>query len=231
MIKIYKESTLGRANHGWLNSWFHFSFAEYYNAERMNFGALRVINDDLIAPGNGFDAHPHKNMEIISYVVEGSLSHKDNMGNDHTITRGQVQYMSAGTGVKHSEYNNGDSTTRLLQMWILPEKKDLPPRYGDYAFLWADRENKWLHLVSPEKGNAPVKIQQDANLYAISLNQGSSTTFEIQNKRQAYLILIEGLAEVNGNPLNIRDGLETVEESLSIIAKEKSHLLIIELAN
>jgi hypothetical protein len=229
MITIYKANQHGRSELGWLTSWFHFSFAEYYNPKRIQFGALRVINDDLVKAGAGFDMHPHKDMEIISYVVNGELTHVDSMGNRRVLSRGQVQYMSAGRGVTHSEYNNGTTVTRLLQIWILPNQKGYNPRYGDYAFAWADRENRWLHLVSGEAGNAPIKIHQDANLYALSLTEGKSAHFDLQPQRQAYLVLIEGSVTINNNQLMTRDGLETVEESLSIEAKELSHLLVIEL--
>lgn len=230
MIMIYKENQHGRSELNWLNSWFHFSFAEYYNPKRIQFGALRVINDDLIKAGTGFGMHPHKDMEIISYVIDGELTHVDSMGHQRVLSRGQVQYMSAGRGVTHSEHNHGTKTTRLLQIWILPDNKGYDPRYGDYAFAWADRENQWLHLVSGEMGNAPVKIHQDANLYALSLTPGQSVHFDIQQQRQAYLVLIEGSAMINGHLLTTRDGLETLEESLHIEAQEQSHLLLIELA-
>lgn len=230
MITVYSHHQHGKSNLGWLESCFHFSFADYFNRERMQLGALRVINDDLIAPNTGFATHPHKDMEIISYIVQGSLTHTDSMGNHHTLTRGQVQYMSAGTGIKHSEYNLGDTVTRLLQIWILPDKKDYKPRYGDYAFLWENRQNNWLHLVSPETGDAPIKIYQDANLFVIELEAGKTTEFVINAGRQAYLVLIEGEALINNQLLSTRDGLEVVEESLSIMAKTITHVLIIELS-
>lgn len=230
MIKVYREAQHGKADHGWLQSWFHFSFAHYYNPQRMQFGALRVINDDLIAPGTGFDTHGHKDMEIVSYVINGGLAHVDSMGNRRTVMRGQVQYMSAGTGVMHSEHNTGQETTRLLQIWILPDQKAHVPRYGDYAYEWAARENRWLHLVSLESGEAPVKIHQDANLYAIVLDAGKTADFAVAQGRQAYLVLIEGCAEINGHLLNMRDALESVEESLHIVAREQAHVLIVELA-
>ncbi len=229
MLKLYKENQHGRSALGWLTSWFHFSFAEYYNPQRIHFGALRVINDDLIQPHTGFGTHPHRDMEIISYVVDGELTHGDNMGNQRTLSRGQVQYMSAGTGVAHSEYNNGSEITRILQIWIFPDQKGYQPQYGDYAFEWKDRENQWLHLVSGEMGSAPIKIHQDANFYALSLEHGKSISFEVQPNRQAYLVLIEGSALINDQLLESRDGLETIEESLTIEAKETSHFLLIEL--
>lgn len=229
MIDIFKESQHGRSEQGWLKSWFHFSFAKYYNPKRMQFGALRVVNDDLIEAGTGFDAHPHRDMEIVSYVVDGSLTHTDSMGNRRTLTRGQVQYMSAGTGVTHSEYNTGKETTRILQIWILPDKKGRAPRYGDYPFEWGLRGNRWLRLVSPQEGDAPVKIYQDANIDAVSLEKGRAIRFDVAKGRQAYLVLIEGSADINGNVLRTRDGLESIEDPLNITAQEKSHLLAIEL--
>ncbi|MBI1977011.1 MAG: pirin family protein, partial [Candidatus Omnitrophica bacterium] len=205
---MFKETQHGRSEQGWLKSWFHFSFAEYDNPRRMRFGALRVINDDLIEAGTGFDAHPHRDMEIVSYVVAGGLTHTDSMGNRRTLTRGQIQYMSAGTGVTHSEHNTGKETTRILQIWILPDKKGHTPRYGDYPFEWGLRENRWLRLVSPEEGDAPVKIHQDANIDVVSLEKGRSIGFDVRKGRQAYLVLIEGSADINGNVLRTRDGLE-----------------------
>jgi quercetin 2,3-dioxygenase len=230
MITLYKENQHGRSNLGWLTSWFHFSFAEYCNPKRMQFGALRVINDDIIQADTGFGTHPHRDMEIISYIVEGELTHGDSMGNQRTLSRGQIQYMSAGKGITHSEYNNSAQTTRILQIWILPDQKGYQPRYGDYSFAWEEREDKWLHLVSGEMGNAPVKIHQDANFYALSLSQGKTISFEVQKDRLAYLVLIEGSALINNHLLETRDGLETIEESLTIEAKETTHLLLIELA-
>lgn len=228
MKKIASEN-MGRSNLGWLRSIFHFSFAEYYNPENINFGKLRVINDDLIAPGTGFGTHPHKDMEIISYVVEGELTHGDSMGNKNEITRGQVQYMSAGTGVLHSEQNFGDKTARLLQIWVIPDRSGYEPNYGDYRFDWDDRKNKWLHMVSNKEGQAPIKINQDANFYALELDKDQEIDFPVQEGRQAYLVQIEGSSEINGISLDIRDAMEIVEEDITIKATEKSHILLIEL--
>jgi len=230
MIRVYRAARLGRSDLGWLQSWFHFSFADYHDLARIQFGALRVINDDLIKAGTGFDTHGHRDMEIISYVVNGSLTHADSMGNQRTLPRGQVQYMSAGTGVRHSEYNRGSTESRLLQIWILPDRADYAPRYGDHEFEWASRENRWLHLASPDTGTAPVKIHQDANIYATELSSGSKTLFEVRPDRQAYLVLIEGEAQVNGETLTMRDGLETVGTSLEIASLAGAHLLVIEMA-
>ncbi len=229
MLKKIDSNKMGSSNLGWLRSKFHFSFAEYYNPDNIQFGVLRVINDDLINPQTGFGTHPHRDMEIISYAVNGELTHGDSMGNKNTITRGQVQYMSAGTGVLHSEYNNGEETVRLLQIWILPDQYGHTPNYGDYRFNWDDRKNKWLHMVSGVDGSAPIKIHQDANIYSLELEQGKEISFPVKEGRQAYLVQIEGTSTINGIELNDRDGMEIVEEDITINTKNTSHILIIEM--
>lgn len=229
MLKRIDSNNMGTSNLGWLRSKFHFSFAEYFNPNNVQFGALRVINDDLIEPETGFDTHPHRNMEIISYVVDGELTHNDSMGNKNTLTRGQVQYMSAGTGVLHSEHNLGKDTLRLLQIWIFPSKNGLNPNYGDYRFNWEERKNNWLHMVSGLNGNAPIKINQDANIYSLELDQGKDIKFPVNENRQAYLVQIEGTSVINDVELSDRDGMEIVEENISIKALETSHILIIEM--
>lgn len=160
MIKRIDSTKMGSSDLGWLKSKFHFSFAEYYNPLNMNFGNLRVVNDDLVSAGEGFDFHPHRDMEIISYVIDGELTHGDSMGNKNTLSRGHVQYMSAGTGVLHSEHNLGSETLRFLQIWIYPDKKDYAPNYGDQKFNWDERKNKWLNIVSSKEGNALIKIMK-----------------------------------------------------------------------
>lgn len=227
MLRKMNHKNMGKSNLGWLRSIFHFSFADYYNPDNMNFGVLRVINDDLIVAHEGFGTHPHKDMEIISYVVDGELSHADSMGNLKTLYRGQVQYMSAGTGVYHSELNHGDETCRLLQIWVIPDKRGHSPNYGEFRFDWSEREDKWLHLVSDKKGDAPVKINQDINIYA-TYTEGE-ITFQVDKGRQAYLVQIEGSSDINGVDMNTRDGLEIVEEAITIKSKGKSHYLIIEM--
>jgi len=230
MIRKIDSENMGESNLGWLNSKFHFSFAEYFNINNMNFGALRVINDDLIARKTGFDPHPHRDMEIISYVINGELSHADNMGNERTVYRGQVQYMSAGTGVVHSEHNYGDETLRILQIWVIPDKKNYTPAYGDYNYKWEDRVNKWLNIVSSKDGDSQVKINQDANFYVTELEEGKELEFKVGTGRQAYLVQIEGKSDINGISLNDKDAMEIVEEDITIKAKTKSHVLVIELS-
>ncbi len=178
MLRRIESKNMGSSNLGWLRSKFHFSFAEYYNPNNINFGVLRVINDDLIEAGTGFDTHPHKDMEIISYVVNGDLTHEDSMGNKNTITRGHVQFMSAGSGVYHSEHNFGKEILRLLQIWIFPDKQGYKPSYGDYRFNWNDRHNKWLHMVSSKNGSAPIKINQDINIYSLELEKEKKLIFQ-----------------------------------------------------
>lgn len=229
MLRKIDSRNMGSSNLGWLRSKFHFSFAEYYNPNNINFGVLRVINDDLVEPNTGFDIHPHKDMEIISYVVNGEITHGDSMGNKKTLSRGDVQYMSAGTGVYHSEHNFGKDTLRLLQIWILPDKQGHTPSYGDYKFNWNDRENKWLHIVSGKAGNAPIKINQDMNIYVLELEKGKDIDFKVNKGRQAYLVQIEGSSLTNTIELNERDGMEIVEEDILIKAKETSHIMILEM--
>lgn len=229
MLRKMDSKNMGASNHGWLKSTFHFSFAEYYNPKNIHFGALRVINDDLIQPGTGFDTHPHRDMEIISYVVDGQLTHRDSMGNQRTISRGHVQYMSAGTGVYHSEYNLGQDVLRLLQIWILPNHAGHTPNYGDAVLNWEDRKNQWLHMVSSADGEAPIKIHQDANIYSLELEKGKDIHFPVQEGRQAYLVQIEGTSTINDVQLTDRDGLEIIEEKIVIKAEETSHILMIEM--
>ena len=166
MLRKIDSAGLGTSDLGWLRSRFHFSFAEYHDPEKVHFGVLRVLNDDLVAPGRGFDMHPHSDFEILSYVVDGALTHGDSMGNAHTLTRGEVQYMSAGSGVLHSEHNLGDKTLRFLQVWLFPDEKGRAPAYGDYRFDWEARKNRWLLIASGPDGGAPVTIHQDARISA-----------------------------------------------------------------
>lgn len=232
MLKYIDSKKMGRSQLGWLDSHFHFSFAEYYNPKNMQFGVLRVINDDLIQSHTGFDTHPHKDMEIITYVVDGMVTHADSMKNRHTLSRGQVQYMSAGTGVTHSEHNLGDETLRLLQIWIMPDKTGHTPNYGDYPFALEERNDRWLPIASAfanETSRAPVRIHADVNLYASIIPAKSSRPFEVLQNRQAYLVLIEGDAEVNGIHLSARDALEITEENITVSATQTSHILIIEM--
>ena len=229
MLRKIESKNMGSSNLGWLKSKFHFSFAEYYNPKNINFGVLRVINDDLVQPDTGFDTHPHRDMEIISYVVNGELTHGDSMSNKNTISRGHIQYMSAGTGVYHREHNLGKDTLRFLQIWIFPDKEGYKPNYGDYRFNWNDRQNKWLHMVSSKDGDAPIRINQDVNIYSLELEEGKEISLKVNKGRQGYLVQIEGSSIINKLQLNERDGMEIVEEDILIKSKETSHILVVEM--
>lgn len=230
MVRKIESKDLGASDLGWLRSRFHFSFAGYYNPDNINFGVMRVLNDDLVEPGTGFDTHPHRDMEIVSYVVDGQLTHADSMGNQHTLSRGDIQYMSAGTGITHSEHNRGEEVLRFLQIWVFPDEKGLQPDYGDYRFPWEARKNQWLLLVSGQDGEAPVKLHQDASISAVEVDAGREIGYAVRPGRQAYLVQIEGTSSVNGIALRERDALETVGEDLTIRAEETSHLLVVEMA-
>ncbi|MEI6835948.1 MAG: pirin family protein [Candidatus Falkowbacteria bacterium] len=230
MLKKIDHRKMGKSDLGWLNSLFHFSFAGYFNEHNLNFGVLRVINDDLVGAKTGFELHPHQDMEIISYVVSGELTHGDNLGNKKTLTRGQVQYMSAGTGVYHSEHNLGDNVARFLQIWIIPDKNGHTPTYGDYRFDWVDRRHQWLQVVSSKDGMAPVKINQDVNIYVLELDENEEINFPVKTGRQAYLIQIEGASKIKDIILEERDALEIVEEDIIICSLKTAHFMVIEMA-
>jgi len=233
MLRHIHSKNMGRSFLGWLDSHFHFSFAEYYNPDNIHFGVLRVVNDDIVQPNTGFDMHPHKDMEVMSYVIEGELSHADSMNNQQTLTRGQVQYMSAGTGVVHSEHNWGKGVLRFLQIWFLPDKTGHPPTYGDFRFTLEDRINKWLPIatyVENPKSEAPIRIHADINAYATILTEGNKAEFKVDKGRQAYLVLMEGDADINGIAMIMRDALEITEETITITPKGSAHILIMEMA-
>lgn len=231
MLKKLKKERMGTSNLGWLESRFHFSFAEYRNPDNINFGVLRVLNDDIVHPNSGFDTHPHQNMEIISYVVRGEITHKDSMGNEETLGRGEVQYLSAGDGIYHSEHNISKSEDlRLLQIWIIPPSSSLPRLYGSHKFKENQRKNRLLNIVSSKEGDAPVKIYQDVNLYVSELEENEELGFHINKNRQIYFAQIEGDSLVNSIELNSGDAMEiTKEKSLKIKAFSKSNFLFIEM--
>jgi quercetin 2,3-dioxygenase len=232
MLKKLPKENMGTSNLGWLESRFHFSFAEYRNPNNINFGVLRVLNDDIVHPKSGFDTHPHSNMEIISYVVKGEITHKDSMGNSETLKRGEVQYLSAGDGIYHSEHNvHKSEDLRLLQIWIIPPKAGLPRLYGSKRYEEKDRINKFLNIVSSTDGNADIKIYQDINIYVSELEIDKSLEFEIKENRQVYFVQIEGSSNINEITLNAGDAMEIVDiEKIEIKALENSHFLFIEMA-
>ena len=229
---LHKAGTRGHANHGWLDSYHTFSFAGYYNPERMNFGALRVLNDDTVAGGMGFDAHPHDNMEIISIPASGDLEHKDSMGNIQVIRQGDVQVMSAGTGIRHGEKNkNRDRPVKFFQIWIFPNKKNVTPRYDQKSFSDADKHNKLLTVVSPlGTDDGGVQIQQDAWFSLGKLDKDFSTTYQLKKKGNGvYAFVIEGDVTINAEKLNRRDGLAITDaDKLEIKADSDAELLLME---
>ena len=206
---LHKAETRGDANHGWLHSRHTFSFADYYDPDRMHFGALRVLNDDRVEAGMGFGTHPHENMEIVSIPLEGDLEHKDSMGNVSVIKSGDVQVMSAGTGITHSEYNkNKDRLVKFLQIWVIPNKNNVKPRYGQITLINSDRHNTFQQILSPNADDAGVWIYQDAWFHLGQFDKGVSTSYTIKKKGNGvYAFIIKGDVSIEGNNLNERDGL------------------------
>jgi redox-sensitive bicupin YhaK (pirin superfamily) len=231
MLKILKKENMGTSNLGWLESRFHFSFAEYRNPDNINFGVLRVLNDDIVHPNSGFDTHPHSNMEIISYVVKGEITHKDSMGNSETLKKGEVQYLSAGDGISHSEHNiHNSQDLRLLQIWIVPPFTSLPKLYGSNKFKEEERRDKLLHIISSEEGKAVIRIHQDVNIYVSQMSNEKEIEYKIAKNRQVYFVQIEGTSTINNIKLNEGDALEiTKENNLDIKAIKNSHFLFIEM--
>jgi redox-sensitive bicupin YhaK (pirin superfamily) len=229
---LHKAETRGHATHGWLDSYHTFSFAGYDDAERVHFGALRVLNDDTVAGGMGFGTHPHENMEIISIPTSGDLEHRDNMGNTQVIRQGDVQAMSAGTGIQHGEKNkNPDTPVKFFQIWVFPNKKNVEPRYDQKSFSDADKHNKLLTVVSPLGTNdGGVQIHQNAWFSLGKLDKGFTTEYVLKNiENGVYAFVIEGEVSINGEKLNRRDGLGISDVSkLEIVADSATELLLME---
>ena len=205
---LHKADTRGHANHGWLDSKHTFSFANYYNPERMHFGVLRVLNDDQVAPGMGFGTHPHENMEIISIPLEGDLEHKDSMGNVAVIRHGDIQVLSAGTGITHSEYNkNKDKEVKFLQIWIFPNKQNVTPRYSQISLKIEDRHNNLQQIISPNPDDEGAWINQNAWFSMGNFDSGFETTYNLKSSQNGvYIFVLEGEIEVEGQILSKRDG-------------------------
>ncbi|GHU95680.1 hypothetical protein FACS1894208_08920 [Clostridia bacterium] len=221
----------GSDHRGWLDSHFHIPFAEYFNDDHIHCGVLSVLNDDLIEPGAGFDTHQHEETEIITYVVDGELTHSVGAKSKRILTRGHVQYMSAGTGVYHSEHNWGKDPLRLLQVWIFPDKTYYEPNYGDHRFAWDERKDKWMLIASGDiSSGAPIKIHADVNIFAAEITTGGTLAFPVGGGRQAYLLLIEGTARVAGHTLYAGDAAEIIEEDVMVAAaKCDAHVLVLEM--
>lgn len=228
---LHKADSRGKADHGWLNSHHTFSFASYHNPERVRFGLLRVLNDDIVQPGEGFGTHPHDNMEIISIPLKGALAHKDSTGNEHVINTGDVQIMSAGSGLYHSEYNASQKEeVNFLQIWVFPKERDIEPRYDQKTYDAAERKNKFQLVVSPEKGNGSLWINQDAYFSLVNLEKGKDVSYNINKKgNSVYLFLIDGSITAAGEKLDKRDGMGIEDTNeVAISAREDSELLVIE---
>ena len=231
-IVLHKADTRGHANHGWLDSHHSFSFANYYNPDRMHFGALRVLNDDRVDPGMGFGTHPHDNMEIISIPLEGDLEHKDSMGNTTVIKNGDIQVMSAGTGIQHSEFNkNSDRLTKFLQIWVFPNKRNVTPRYDQITLNINDRHNKLQQILSPSSEDQGVWINQDAWFHLGKFDINFSTNYTLKKKENGvYIFVLKGDISINDQKLNERDGLGIWDiESLKITANSQdAEILLME---
>lgn len=227
---LHKANTRGHANHGWLNSWHTFSFAGYYNPERVHFGALRVLNDDTVKGGMGFSKHPHDNMEIVSIPLSGDLHHKDTTGRDKIIRQHDVQIMSAGSGIAHSETNaNHDKEVKFLQIWVFPKKLNIEPRYDQKSYLPEDRLNQLLTVVAPDDANA-LWINQDAWFTLGNFEKGFSSAYTVKrNTNGVYVFVIKGDVTINDIALNERDGLGVVEtETLNIKADSDAEIFLID---
>jgi quercetin 2,3-dioxygenase len=228
---IHKADSRGHADHGWLNAYHSFSFAGYYDPERIQFGALRVLNDDTVAAGMGFGTHPHDNMEIITIPLEGDLAHKDSMGNTEIIKFGDVQVMSAGTGIQHSEFNpNADKRTKLLQIWLFPKQRNVTPRYQQITLNVEDRKNKLQQILSPNADDAGVWIHQDAWFNMGKFDAGTQTDYTLNKKDNGiYLFVLSGSVTVAGNEVNTRDAIGITDfETLDIKANTDAEFLIME---
>jgi quercetin 2,3-dioxygenase len=228
---LHKADTRGHANHGWLNSFHTFSFGNYHNPDRMHYGVLRVLNDDTVKGGMGFGTHPHDNMEIISIPLEGDLQHKDSMGNTAVIKQGDIQIMSAGTGIYHSEQNNNrDEAVKFLQIWIFPNKKNVAPRYDQLTLNVADRHNKLQQVLSPNADDAGVWIYQDAWFHMGNLDKDVSIKYNLKKKGNGvYAFVLKGDVTINGQQLNARDGFGLTDvNELDITAGSDAEILLME---
>ena len=234
MITIRPSSARGHANHGWLDTYHTFSFANYYDQKQMGFRDLRVINEDFISPRQGFGSHPHRDMEIITYVVEGELSHRDSTGREASIKRDDVQRMSAGTGVVHSEYNNSNARVHILQIWIMPEADNLKPSYEDRTFSRAEKTDRLRLIASHDGRDDSTRINQDASVYASVLSSGKSVDLPLSAGRHVWVQLISGELDVNGTRLKKGDGAAISDEDKltlsSVSGNGSAEFLVFDLA-
>ena len=230
MMTLRKANERGHANYGWLDTYHSFSFGDDYDPKWMGFRSLRVINDDLVMPGQGFGAHPHRDMEIVTYILSGQLEHKDSMGNGRVIRKGELQYMSAGSGVHHSEFNpSKDEAVRFLQIWILPDSKGVKPRYGEKTLC--DVPTGKLHLVTSKTGrDGSIAIRQDADLWLAKLEAGQNVSHSLAKHRNAWVHIAEGEVSINGTKLSGGDAVGVSDENaLEISASKPSQVLLFDL--
>jgi len=231
MIEVIRSETRGQADHGWLKAKHTFSFADYQNPERVRFGPLRVINEDRIAPGQGFGTHPHRDMEIVTYPIAGAIEHKDSMGNGTVIRAGEVQRMTAGTGVQHSEFNHSQTDElHLLQIWFFPEKNDLDPGYEQTLFTRDDKLNQLRLIASRDGRDGSVTVHQDVDLYASVLEAGQNLQHAADASRKIFVQIIEGDLDVNGETIGAGDGLKIEsEDGIAITANVDSEFLVFDM--
>lgn len=228
---MHRAESRGHANHGWLNTHHTFSFANYYDPRRIHFGMLRVLNDDVVAPGMGFGTHPHDNMEIVSIPLEGDLEHRDSMGNVSVIRKGEIQVMSAGTGITHSEYNkNPDRPVKFLQIWVFPDQQDVTPRYGQIRIDRNAMKNRFMPIVTPKGYEDGVWIHQDAWFHMAEIDEGQTVEYKLRNPEHgAYVFIIKGAVQIDGTQLALRDGMGiTGTDHINVTASVPSEVLIIE---
>lgn len=232
MITIRKSGDRGHANHGWLDSYHTFSFANYFDPEHVQFRSLRVINEDRIAPSGGFPTHPHRDMEIVTYVIAGELAHKDSLGNTETIGTHGVQRFSAGTGIAHSEFNPSPTNpTHILQIWLFPETQGLIPSYEQQVFAPEKRQGEWVKLASRDASDGSVKIHQDAAIFSLVLPAGETRTYELGGDRYAWVQIVEGEVTLNGHALLAGDGAAVSDETLlTIDAATNAEVVLFDLA-
>jgi redox-sensitive bicupin YhaK (pirin superfamily) len=232
MLTIRKAHERGHANHGWLDTWHTFSFSTYQDPRHVHFRALRVMNEDTVAPGEGFGTHPHNDMEIVTYVLSGALEHKDSMGNGEVLRPGEFQRMTAGTGITHSEFNpSSTEPVHLYQIWLFPEKKGLTPSYEQKAFPATGRTNQFRLVASRDTAEGSLKIHTDAKIYLAELNKGGSVQHELASGRNAWLQVLRGGVTVNDKALSAGDGIAVSDEpSLSVEANDNAEVMLFDLA-
>ncbi|MFC7442382.1 pirin family protein [Laceyella putida] len=232
MLEIIRSEERFQADYGWLKTKHSFSFGQYYDPDNLHFGALRVLNDDIVAPGTGFDLHPHNNMEIMTYVISGSLEHQDSMGHKEVIRAGEVQCMTAGTGIFHSETNPSDTEpVHLLQIWFYPNKQGLTPSYDQKSFPVRERKNKWIPIVTGQKGGDALHIHQDVNVQLATLESGKSLSYRQAPGRRFFLFVIQGACLVNGEEVKAGDSVKVTDlHQLTVEGQTEAHVMLMDLA-